>query len=109
MALDVVDEKTTAYLTVQFKDKDGNLQNPVTSAYKVHDEDTGTELVSTTVLSPTGGEVEIILAGVAVKMHDETKPKETHVVTINATYAGGQELNADFRFRVKNLSHVSST
>jgi len=109
MALDTVNEKTTAYVTASFKDKDGNLAQPTTSSYTVHDEDTGAELVSSTALSPTGGSVEIVLSGNAIKMHDETKTKETHVITVNATYAGGEELNAEFRFRVINLSHVSST
>ena len=73
----------------------------------MHDEDTGTELVTATDLSPVSGVVEIDLSGDAVAMHDDTKQKETHVVTVKATHAGGEGLNAEFRFRVHNVVQVT--
>lgn len=107
MALDTTDEGTSAFITVTFYDKDGAPEDPAAATYEVHDEDTGTELVTATALSPALGVVEIDLSGDAVDMHDATKKKETHVVTIKATHAGGEGLNAEFRFRVINLEEVT--
>lgn len=107
MALDTTDEGTSAFITVTFYDKDGNPEDPSSATYEVHDEDTGTELVAASALSPVSGVVEIELSGVAVEMYDATKRKETHVVTIKATHGGGQGLNAAFHFRVNNLAQVT--
>ena len=107
MALDTTDEGTSAFITVTFYDKEGNPEDPAAVTYEVHDEDTDTELVAAAALSPVSGVVEIDLSGDAVAMHDDTKQKETHVVTIKATHAGGQGLNAEFRFRVHNIVQVT--
>jgi hypothetical protein len=107
MALDITNEGTSAFVTVTFYDKSGVPEDPSASTYEVHDEDTGTELVAAAALTPVSGVVEVELSGAAVDMHDATKPRETHVLTIKATHGGGQSMNAAFRYRVRNLAHVT--
>lgn len=106
MALEEINEDSAARLTVSFLDEDSAPIVPATVTYEVHDEDTGVELRTATGLSPASS-IDVTLTNVDTKMNTTTKKKETHVVTVKATFSGGLQINSEYRFRVINLEQVT--
>jgi hypothetical protein len=106
MALEEINEKSAARLTVAFLDEDEAPIVPTAVTYEVHDEDTGVELRAATPMS-LASSVDIILSDTDTQMNTTTKSKETHVVTVKATFAGGLKINSEYRFRVLNLEQVT--
>lgn len=100
---DVVNEKTTAYLTITFRDKTGTPAQPTSAHYRVDDADTGTEILDDTALSPTGGIVEVPLGKTIQTILDPDRPFERRRVTARAIYGTGDEIHAEFIYQVTNL------
>jgi hypothetical protein len=108
MALPEVNERSAARLTASFYDFDDALSAPSSITYAVYDLDTGTELRANTAVSPAST-VTITLDSTDTQIIDDAKPVEVHFVVIKAVYAAGDEVNDSYRFRVKNLAHLSGT
>lgn len=106
MALEEINEKSAARLTVSFLDEDKAPIVPTGVTWETHDEDTATELRAATVLTPASS-IDITLDDTDTKMETTTKKKETHVITMKATFSGGLQINSEYRFRVINLEQVT--
>ena len=102
----IVNEKSTAYLTVTFKDKDGNEQAPTSATYRIDDVDSGTEIKTDTALS-VAASVEITLTPDDNAILDSGQSYEKRRVTIKASYGASDGVNEEYLYRVKNLAKVS--
>jgi hypothetical protein len=102
----MINEQSTAYLTITFKDENGDASQPSSSTYQIHDEASGTEIQSETALSPTAGVATLTLTPAFNTIINSDLPWETRIVTIHGEYAGGQQINEICRYRVKNLGHI---
>lgn len=105
MALTVINEGDTAYLTVTFKDKTGALAVPVTVTWQCIDLDSGAEMQAETSVSP-GSSIEITIPVAANAMVDPAKAHETRRVIVKSTYGGSEAKNGQYDYRIRNLSRV---
>ena len=103
-----IDEGTTCYLTAASFDKDDGAAAPAAANYTVYEKSLGTVLVDNAVLTPAT-EMEITLKGDAVKMVQENKDHEIHVVWVTCTFAGTEELNGEVDFRVNQMKKKVSS
>lgn len=101
-----VTEKSTAYVTVSFFDKNDVAAAPSGITYRVDCEASGAELVPDTAGSP-GTTLEITVPASANAIQQPTNAFETKLVTVTATYGAGEQVTGYFRYRVRNLSKIS--
>lgn len=104
--LATVNERSTSYLTITFKDKDGNLAAPSSATYQINCMTTGTEIKADTALGG-GSSVEVTISAAENALIDQTNRLERRRVTVDASFAGGQEHHEEFDYYVKNLAFVS--
>jgi hypothetical protein len=95
-----VDDRSTAYLTMTMKDKDGDAEQPTSSFYKIQNRH-GQEIKSKTALSPTGGIVTLTI-GKAINTisHDETDPVERRVL-VQGIYGADDEINKEYIYELE--------
>ena len=103
-----VNEKTSSYLTVSFKNKAGVLDIPASIVYRIDCITNGIEILTDTVVVPASV-VEIIIPSSLNSIINNTNEKERRRVTVKATYGVGIEdaINDFYDFDVLNLSGVS--
>lgn len=97
-----VNEQSTAYLTVEFRDKAGDLQAPSSARYRVDCPAPSSELRAWTALGAASS-VEIELNAEDNTMVNGNRPYELRRVTVEATYGADDKLVAEFDYRVRNL------
>lgn len=103
--MDIVNEKTTAYITVAFIDKTGAPAVPATITYSTKCKATGAE-IKTNVAVPPAASIEIILDALDSTIQNSTNKQEDKLLTVRASYGANDECNSDYTWRVKNLSSV---
>jgi len=106
--VDRVNEQTSAYYTVSFYDKDGDLEAPASVTYSVTDKASGTVIRADTALV-TGQTVLVHLDADDTKMLNEDAGFEVHVLTVIGTYGAKDKVTAAIEFQVDNLVGVDST
>ncbi|MCU0918727.1 MAG: hypothetical protein MUF16_00065 [Burkholderiaceae bacterium] len=101
---DVVNERTTAYLRVAFRDKDGTLAAPSAVVYRVDCLTTGQSIVPLTAVPPSS-EIEVTLTADDNAMRNPSNVAELRRVTVVATYnSSADKLSAQFDYGVKRLT-----
>lgn len=101
----VVMEKSSAYLSVSFRDKAGAESNPASASWKAHDKASGRELQAETAL-PSGATVEITLPPSINTLVDTSKSFEIRVITVEALFGANDGVNQQFEYTVTNLAFV---
>lgn len=103
--MDIINEGTTGYLTVEFYDKTGTLAAPSAVTYRIDCLTTGTEVVDdTSVTAASSVEIQLTAANNAIL---GGRPRERRRVTVTGTYAGSQAVRHEYDYEVRNLSAVS--
>jgi len=107
----VIDERTTAYLQVDFLDKDGAAAVPSTVSYRIDDiTDAGDYAAGTQIRAPTSvspaASVEITLDASDTTILSPASSFERRRVTVTATFGAGDEINSQYFFIVRNLGGV---
>lgn len=100
-------EKTTTYVPVSFRDKDGALAVPQAISYRVDCLSTNTEIIADTSFPSVASEIEITLPITATTIQDPLNDFERKLVTVTATYGGGEQVTGAYQFRVRNLSKIT--
>lgn len=100
-------EGNTAYLTVSFKDEDGNPATPSKIEYTIHDLYTQQEVVSSTPVAPMTS-IEITISSSTNDLKGEIVQIEKRVVTITADYADGAVQKDQFIYNVEPLEHFEA-
>lgn len=98
-----VPEKTTSYVTVTFRDKNGNLAVPVSARYRVDDKKSGAEIRTWTALGAASS-IEITMNADDNTIYDADQPYETRVVTVEATYGSSDLLTETYEYQLRNLA-----
>lgn len=99
----IVNEGSTAYVTVSLKDKAGALAAPASLTYSLHCLTTGAVLRDDVALTP-GSQVEITLTPADNAIQNAGNLYETRLLTVAAGYGAGDALQADYEYQVKNLA-----
>lgn len=103
--METVKEKTTSYLKVDFKDKDGAPTVPQSILYSVMDKASGTVIRSDTVIGAAGS-ITITLDSTDNTILNPLSKTETRVVTVKASYGATDKFNDEFEYELVNLSQV---
>ena len=106
MASVTVNEGSTAYLTVNFKDKDGNALAPSSATWQVHDMRSGQVMQEETAIPGVGAVTTITIPPAVNAIVKPANPKEVRRVTVKAAYGSGQAINAEYDYTVINLAFV---
>lgn len=104
--METVNERSTAFLTVAFRDKTGALAAPSSVTWEAHDKDSGVEMQAATALIP-GPSIEITIPTTVNSMVNSAHHLETRVITIKALYGVDDGVNSVYEYQVQNLDHVS--
>jgi hypothetical protein len=104
--VDIVPEKSTAVLTVSFKDENGNPVTPSSGSYRIDDVASGEEVTADTPFTPVGSSHDIEITPAENAMQG-TGLSEDRRVTLSFTYSGTKQGKAEYIYRLKNLSKVS--
>jgi hypothetical protein len=100
-----VNEQTTAYLTITFKDKDGANAAPNSATYRIDCKTTGKAIRATTAL-PGGATPEIVLTSDENKIQNLNNSSEIKRVTIIGVYGVDDKVTDEFEYEVLNLAGV---
>lgn len=104
--METVNEKSTAWLTVNSFDKDGVAEAPSTMTYRIDDVDSGTEILADTALTPATS-VTIQLTPADNTLVDAARKQERHRVTVHTEFGVDDEHNEHFTYTVRNLEGIS--
>lgn len=100
-----VNEGTTAYLTVTFKDKAGANAAPASATYRIDCLTTGAAIKATTPLS-AGASVEITLTKTDNRIVTAANVREQRRVTVVGTYGADDQVQHEYDYDVLNLKFV---
>lgn len=103
-----VNEGSTAYLTVSFKDQSGNALVPASATWQVHDMRSGQVMQAETAVPGLAAETIITIPPAVNAIVKTASPKEVRRVTIKAAYGPGQAINAEYDYTVVNLTYVGA-
>jgi len=103
--METVTEKTTSYLKVDFKDKDGLPTVPSSILYSVMDKASGVIVRSDTAIGASST-ITITLNNADNTILDPTNRTEIRVVTVKASYGASDKFNDDFEYELVNLAQV---
>lgn len=100
-----VNERTTSYLTVTFKDKAGTAVAPSSATYRIDCATTGQAVKPVTALG-AGAAVEITITPAENAIVNAENVLEIKRVTVVGVYGPTDEVTADYDYLVRNLKHV---
>lgn len=103
MNLEKINEGTTGYLTINFKDKDGALEAPASATYRIDCLTNSQEIKTDTDITPIASSVEIELTATDNAIIDQAKPYEKRLVTVKASYGADDKINEEYEYNVINL------
>jgi hypothetical protein len=101
----VVNENTTAYLTIRFLDAADEPAVPASLTYRIDDVFSGRQVTANTSLA-AASEVTVTLTPDETRIFDEANPLEQRRVTVSATYGAGDAKNAEFLITIRNLHKI---
>ena len=101
-----VNEKSTAYLSVTFRDKAGAAQAPATATYRIDDVATGQTVRGDTDIGTPDSTVELTLTVDDNTLKNAIAAAEQRRVTVVAEYGAGDAVRAEYIYEVVNLVGV---
>ena len=102
-----VNEKSTAYLTVTFRDKAGAAQAPAAAKYRIDDLISGQAVREETEIASPGGTLELTLTVADNTLLDALAATEQRRVTVVGAYGAGDAVTAEYIYEVVNLAGVT--
>lgn len=103
-----VNEKSTAYLSVTFRDKAGAAQAPTTASYRIDDVTTGQQVRDDTDIASPASTVELTLTVADNTLKNPIATTEQRRVTVTAEYGAGDAVRAEYIYEVINLAGVAN-
>ena len=102
-----VNEKSTAYLSVTFRDKAGAAQAPASAKYRIDDVATGQSVRSDTDIDSPGSTVELTLNVDDNALKNPIAATEQRRATVVAEYGNGDAVRSEYIYEVINLAGVA--
>lgn len=103
--IDTVNERSTSYLVVTFKNKDGVAISPASVSYRIDCLTTNTQVRGDTSIVASGT-VEIVLSPTDNAMVLPGNIVERRRVTVTGIYNAGDEITEEYVYELKNLFGV---
>jgi hypothetical protein len=86
-----------------FEDEERHRFTPTSIRYRVHDRESGDELIAWTAVTPAS-QVQITIPASANRILDDCNRYEYRVVTVQSDFGTDDQLSDEDEYRVKNLS-----
>ena len=102
-----VNEQSTAYLTVTFRNKAGVAEAPATAKYRIDDVASGSAVLGETAITPVAATVEVRLTPANNTLLVAGNPAELRRVTVIGEYGQDDAVTSEYLYEVVNLSGVS--
>ena len=102
-----VNEKSTAYLTVTFRDKAGAAQAPAAANYRIDDLTSGQQVREETEIASPTSTVELTLTVTDNTLLNPLAATEQRRVTVVGEYGAGDAVRSEYIYEVVNLAGVS--
>jgi len=102
-----VPDRSTAWLTVNFEDKDGAPEAPSSISYRVDTSD-GAQLRDWTNVVGVAQSVELTLTPDDNAIANEADTFQINIVTVKAVFGPDDERNETYSYRVKNLRQIAN-
>lgn len=97
-------EGSTCFVRIDFKDENGADVMPTSGRYRVHDAESGTQIVDWTMFMPSGAYITLAVDSNSNRLIDQAHVRETRVVTVEFTYgAFGYIGTGEARYTVLGL------
>ena len=100
-----INEQTSAYCTVRFYNRAGDLAIPISAQYRVDCSTTLTSLVPPTPLTPASV-IEIHITASQNRIIDPANAQEEKSVTVVANYGTDDMITTQTNYTILNLHHV---
>lgn len=104
--MEELNEKSTAYITLEFLGDDGLPAVPNTLQYRIDDVHTGAAVKGITTLTP-GISVELTLTPDDLTIINQMRQREVKRITVIAGYGVSDYLREELDVAVKNLGFVT--
>lgn len=101
-----VNEQSTAYLTVTFRNKAGAAEAPAAAKYRIDDVASGSAVLGETAITPVAATVEVRLTPNNNTLLEAGNPSELRRVTVVGEYGQGDAVTSEYVYEVINLSGV---
>lgn len=105
--METVPERSRKTFIASFRDDDGALVVPSTVRYRVHDEESDTELVAWTTIAPDT-RVSINIPADANRILTDGNNREIKVLTVQSDQGTDNQQSQQYRYQVMNLSGFTS-
>lgn len=105
MARQTVNEGSTAYLPIEFRDKSGALAVPASISYRIDCATTGEAIRAPSAVTPASS-IELTLTPQDNRIVTASNRAERRRVTITAAYGADDAATGDFEYDVRNLSYA---
>jgi hypothetical protein len=105
--VDIVNEKTTPTLNVEFFDENGNAVTPTTATYQIDDVQSGQSVRAETAIPSLAASVDIVLTLLDTSIINTTLPAESRLVTVKFQYGASKQGIKEYRYLLQNLSKVT--
>jgi hypothetical protein len=112
MAINLINERSTFYLTVSFKDQNGTAENPAAARYRIDNPKTGQQIRGWTALSPIAGVVTITVNAVDNTLTQTKVLQEKRILTVDSDYGSTPYVDGvkdTYSWEIKSLQYLSST
>lgn len=103
--MDIVNERSSAYITVAFLDKNGAPAIPTSITYSTRCTSTGTAIKSNVTVTPAST-IIITLDALDNAIQNTSNSSENKLLTVRSTYGTNDECNDEYAWSVKNLTGV---
>lgn len=106
--MDTVNEKTSYFVTISFKDEDGVAVTPTAAYYSLYCETTKYEILAETAIGGLDTSVEVIVTSTQNAIRNVANKKEQRLMTVRFTYSGGAYQGiSEYRWNVANLKRIT--
>ncbi len=106
--MSTVNEDSTAYLDVDFKDKDDELEAPTTISYRIDCLTNGQEVKDDTAFTPAAASIEIELTKTDNAIISQTNNSEKRLVTVTGVYGGDDQIVKEYQYDLINMKKKPS-
>lgn len=102
--MDLVNESTTSWLSVDFLDKSGVAATPTSASYSIWNKTTDASILASTSLGGLSSSMDIEITAAQNALSSRLNEREIHRVTVVSGYSDGSQLTAAYEYAVLNLS-----
>jgi hypothetical protein len=104
--MEEVNEKTTSFVMLTFKNEDGVAVTPDSLTYRLDDEASGEELIEDTVVVPSSTSYTVTIPSATNTILNDDKKFEIKIFTASFTFSTTKVGTAEYKYKLLNLKYL---